>query len=209
MSRAPAFEAMVTKKVREVIPDVREIDVRETFEQLFGLLFQKDSFDDTEVDQILRPFRISNTVANNGYARTALTSGLVDTFISAVTVDQSAQHTDDARLWNATLPREVLLKVECLKHFTYLAVISSPRLKFIEHRGSEIITQIFQSLTKDEGHELLPADCGIQFRRFKNAKKDGLALRVVCDFIARMTDKYAIDFHRRLFGDAESLYRPA
>ncbi|MGO1076617.1 hypothetical protein [Inquilinus sp. CA228] len=38
----------------------------------------------------------------------------------------------------------------------------------------------------------------------RNEKK-----RVVCDFIAGMTDRYAIQFYGRLFGaDPESIYSP-
>lgn len=136
----------------------------------------------------------SRLVAENGYHRTDFTSKLIQLFIEGVRVEKHPTHP---QLHQAKLDIDTFIAVETLKNITYEVIIRSPTLQVVEFRGKDIIKKIFNAIVEDEGDRLLPAD----FRRIYALKtEESDKRRVVCDFIAGMTDRYAIEFYSRLFG---------
>ena len=85
-------------------------------------------------------------------------------------------------------------------------VIQSPRLKTVEYRGSRIVEEIFGALTEPDGNLLLPDD----YRDFiANNTNESERDRAVCDFIAGMTDRYAVEFYGRLKSEsAQTIFKP-
>lgn len=145
----------------------------------------------------------SSRCADNGYLRTELTAKLVGEFVGGVkvSVNQNCPPLSFAYLQPRTLE-----KVEVLKNFTYTKMIQSPRLKVVERRGKEIVTTIFEALMEEDGSNLMPADFGELYRNFSDR---GQKQRVVCDFIAGMTDRYAVEFYHRLTSEsAQSIWKP-
>lgn len=83
----------------------------------------------------------------------------------------------------------------------------SPRLKLAEYRGQEIVETIFDKLSEDNGHVLMPDDFRMWYERFSG--KDSQQKRVICDFIAGMTDRYAVEFYARLRSESpETIFKP-
>lgn len=147
--------------------------------------------------------RSSNTSAENGYLRTKLTSNLVAQFIQGVGWELNK---DCPGLSKVYLKKEVLEKVEVLKNFTFVKMIQSPMLKVVERRGLDIIKTIFETLTSDKGHHLLPKDFQELYSR---VKEEADRKRIVCDFIAGMTDRYVVEFYSRLTSEtAQSIFKP-
>lgn len=148
-------------------------------------------------------YQRSSSIASIGYARTELTSELVGQFISGV---EFKYDSICPPLSQVSLEANTLRRVETLKHLTYEAVIQSPRLKVAEFRGLEIVSTIFEALANKRGQHLLPADFQQLYRRTGG---DEGRLRVICDFIAGMTDSYAIDFYARLKSEnARTIFKP-
>lgn len=149
-------------------------------------------------------YRQSVDVATNGYARNATTSKLVASAVEGVEVDYNNEYP---MLSKVRLREDVLRRVETLKRVAYLAIVQSPRLRVAEHRGSQIITDIFMALTEEKGYQLLPGDYKELYHRFKSNER--ARYRLICDFIAGMTDAYAIEFYTRLkSADARLLHKP-
>ena len=109
-------------------------------------------------------------------------------------------------LKTVSLPSELKDRVAILKHLTYEMVIQSPSLKTVKYRGKDIVTSIFEALDADGGELLLPED----FRRRAGDSDDGsVRSRVICDFIAGMTDRYAVEFYGRLKSDTpQTVFKP-
>ena len=85
-------------------------------------------------------------------------------------------------------------------------MIESPRLKIVEYRGYEIVRETFRALSKKDGHTLLPDDYR---ERVVNATDELARDRAICDFIAGMTDRYAIEFYGRLRSEsAQTIFKP-
>ena len=81
----------------------------------------------------------------------------------------------------------------------------SPRVKLVEYRGKDIITNIFRAIDKEKGNLLLPDDYRNLYEKTNGVQRK----RVICDFIAGMTDRYAWEFYNRLFGtDPISIHVP-
>jgi dGTPase len=148
-------------------------------------------------------YRASKTAAGNAYHRTAFTSDLVGDFVNAVELHPEPEFPCLSRV---ALKPDALLKVETLKTYTFEATIFSTRLKVAEFRGYDVISSIFDALSGTRGYLLMPDDVRSLYQAIEaNATR---RKRLICDFIAGMTDRYAIEFYGRLFSDAQTIFKP-
>jgi dGTPase len=219
----------VAKKVDERIkknysseergPDYTASDVEGVLTFLFGEIFEesakhlenicdvvggKPSVSDMEFKSFLvarDAARSSTSFDKNGYVRTDFTSQLVGDFIRGVKVIVNPKLPMFSKV---KLDLKTFKQVEVLKNFTFLSQIMSPRLKLAEHRGKEIVERIFNALMKSNG-KLLPDD----YRDLYKLAQGNYKHRIICDFVAGMTDRYALEFYARLFGaNPASIYVP-
>ncbi|HEX9570491.1 MAG TPA: dNTP triphosphohydrolase [Rhodospirillales bacterium] len=161
-------------------------------------------------------YRLSKNLSKSGFARGKFTSGLVNRFMSAISVDIDDEYP---LLSNIKMRDEIREEVVVLKHLTYVSLIESNRMKAVSYRSVHIINTIFDALmNKDrqsliKGEELLPIDFSEKFRQAtivavgnteeeRNADLRRKQARIVCDFIAGMTDRYAIEFYGRLTSES-------
>jgi dGTPase len=86
-----------------------------------------------------------------------------------------------------------------LQQFLTTQMYRHPRVMDIMNRAQKVMDDLFQAYMSDEN--LLPKE----WRDEMSAHRDSRA-RQVCDFIAGMTDRYALDQHKRLF-DLDPLFR--
>lgn len=151
--------------------------------------------------------RSAMNVARNGYIRSSLISDLIAEYIFGVEVKEPNE--DKPVLTKIQLNTKTRKKVEMFKHMTYNLVTSSPRFRISEYRDKEIVNPIFDVIVGKAGHsryELLPDD--VRRICFACDSREH-AKRVVCDFIAGMTDRYAVEFYGRLTSETpQSMYKP-
>jgi dGTPase len=106
-------------------------------------------------------------------------------------------------LSNVRLHKEAKVRVEVLKHFTYEATIQSNRVTVSQFRAKEILHTIFEALMEDQ--RLLPEDARQLYARVG----DGEKARLICDFIAGMTDHYAVEFYGRIRSEnPQTIFKP-
>lgn len=141
-------------------------------------------------------FERAKQIQKDGFSRTEVTSWLVGQFINGVTVKFDEEQPSQSKV--SIEPKRLVL-LEFLKRYTYVKHIKSTRLKITEYRGKDFVKKIFRALYKGDGYFLLPDDWKelIQCDGIGNPEK----ARVVCDFIAGMTDRYALEFYGRLFSE--------
>ena len=154
-----------------------------------------------EAIQAAETIGIDRALSTNALARTQFTAERVGRLICAV---ELAYDPFFPQLSRVRLSRDALLNVEILKHLNFELVIRSPRLAVVEHRGKDIVRQLFAALEKSKG-ELLPDDWRTDYAKAKSILS---RKRVICDFVAGMTDRYAAEFHNALFGSGKSLFKP-
>jgi dGTPase len=128
---------------------------------------------------------------SNGYLRARFTSDLVSMCIDGVRFRYNAEYPALSKVY---LDAPAKRRIEILKIYTYEAHVEAARLKTIEFRGRELLATIFKHLKNDQKNELLPDD----WRTRVVAGDERHRLRCIGDFIAGMTDRYAIEFWQRL-----------
>lgn len=144
----------------------------------------------------------SKEIARDGYFRHSVTSWLIKQFLQGIEV---LFEPNQPWLSRARLKIETFKQVEVLKNYTYEATIMSSRMKVLAYRGKKVVKEIFHSLRRKDGWRLMPEDV----RSVYEQVADGQKKRVICDFIAGMTDRYAVEFHNRLHStNRESFYSP-
>ena len=142
----------------------------------------------------------------DGSARTKLTSRLIDECIAGTEV---VVNEELPALSEVKLKSDLQERVDTLKNLTRGLVIESPSLKTVEYRGYEIVKEVFHALSKEGGDMLMPDD----YRErviMASKESDELARdRAICDFIAGMTDRYAIEFYGRLRSESpQTIFKP-
>jgi len=175
---------------RWLFPEDNKIDKKESGAEAFTFLRK------TYLD--------SKNLARDGYSRTGLTSFLVGKFVRGV---QIKINNEFPQLSHVYFEDDIKTIVEVLKTYNYEAMISSPRLKIAEFRGKEIVKTIFETLhTEDEkGVLLMPKDFQEIYYTINKADKP----RVICDYIAGMTDRFCVEFYGRLKSEnPETIFKP-
>ena len=87
-----------------------------------------------------------------------------------------------------------------MQSFLSSSMYRHPRVLEIMSRAQRVIRDLFNAFMNDE--KLLPAD----WREDHPISDTSNYARQVCDFLAGMTDRYALDQHKRLF-DLDPLFR--
>ena len=150
--------------------------------------------------------QMSKTLRENGYIRTNFTSKLVGRAIRDVSIDNINRSIPALSI--VKLKEETAVNVEVLKHIVFESQILSPKVQIIAFRSEEILGAIFDALTKKkrEGYTLLPKDFRAVYEAIKDQKNKK---RVICDFIASMTDRYALEFYGRLTSEnPQTIFKP-
>ena len=92
------------------------------------------------------------------------------------------------------------IRIEILKAFESHHVIYNPRVTTLGYKGKEVLRRLFAVL--DQGKDsvgLLPENWGEEYERTLLDGNEPARKRVICDFLANMTDSYAMRFYSRLF----------
>lgn len=195
-----AHQKLFLKKLHEKIkPVIHDVDEQEILGALMEAVGYSPPGSEDVQDRDIETYQQSSRLAENSHVRTQMSSRLVHEFMMGISVNAH----ENMAMATIEVTRDIRLKIEALKHLTYLSMIMSPRLKVVEHRGEEIVKKLFETLSSN--HNLLPQDVKTVVELLK---KEEEKKRVICDFVAGMTDRYAVEFYNRLFGSAASLFVP-
>lgn len=91
------------------------------------------------------------------------------------------------------------------KRLAFEVVFLSPQLKQLEHKGNHLLHGLWEVLSKryvtgdsidGQDFQLLPEDAAAEIAQADTVEKKA---RLVCDFLAGMTDGYAARMYKRLF----------
>lgn len=187
----------LTKKVQREVEDVTR---EEIFSHVVDIL-NTDGNGGRDNPHLM--YKTSKLIASNGRMRTDFSSERIGQSMRGISVEVPAD--GDLRFAKIVVERSVKIKIEALKHLNYLLTIMSPRLKVVEYRGYEVVETLFKALSTDDGHLLLPSDVKDMYDRLQ---KEADRMRLICDFVAGMTDQYALEFYGRLKGAGSSIFKP-
>ena len=124
---------------------------------------------------------------------------MVGMMIEAVEVVEKAEFEHPLLRYQARLKPAQARVLELLKRFVFKHVITRPEVKGLEYKGQIIVLNLFKAL-RSNADRLLPRDT---FARYEVAADERARQRVICDYIAGMTNIYAARFYNKLFSANE------
>lgn len=201
------IESVARDVARELKVAFTVMDVRDVLRSLFSFFARPETppareWEEWYFGETGQTYGTARSYASIGFYRTAMTSSLVNHFIHAIDIKVNNRRPAFSRV---VMEPEIRSQVSVLKHLTYELLISSSRLKLVAHRGETVLRSIFKALSTDRGAALLPADFSQRYYQADSTQKP----RVICDFIAGMTDRYAVEFYARLTSDAfNTMFKP-
>ena len=132
---------------------------------------------------------------NSGYNRRQAVGALVHALISSAELKLNEKFEEPLLGWNVVLPEEPQRFLKALKETVSRHVIQLNTVQAATFKGRKIVLSLFDALSA-EPEMLLPSSFQLLW---KAAKSDLQQKRIICDFIAGMTDQYANRFYERLF----------
>ena len=122
---------------------------------------------------------------------------MVNYFITAIELKETNESFDNNVLkLNMVLLPEALALLDYLMQCVYKYVIDSQEARTFEYGGQTVVLRLFEAISSNPASLLDNKNREL----FHQAEDEQAALRVVCDYIANMTDEYAYRMHERLFG---------
>lgn len=122
---------------------------------------------------------------------------MVNYFITASELKVTNEHFEENVLkYNMDLCPEAKALLSYLTQCVYNYVIDSQEARTFEYGGQTVVLRLFEAISSNPGSLLDNKNRHL----FHQAENEETALRVVCDYIANMTDEYAYRMHERLFG---------
>lgn len=137
-------------------------------------------------------FYNSKLFAGNDRDRKHAISKLVGYFIGNIVISEQREFTAPLLRLQAEMQPEARTLLGILKKFVFDEVIRRPQIQALEFKGQQMIMRLFSTLLENP-ERLLPASQLAQWRGSPNPR------RVICDYIASMTDIYATRLYNRLF----------
>lgn len=122
---------------------------------------------------------------------------IVNYFITEIHVHETHSDFENPLLkYNAYLLPEARALLDYFTSCIYQNVIDSQEARTFEYGGQTVILRLFEAISSNPMSLLDLKNRAL----FQQAADEMDAWRVVCDYIANMTDEYAYRMHERLFG---------
>ena len=140
--------------------------------------------------------------SEHSYKRKKAIGRLINFCIHYTKLDDSNQHgfSHPIFIYQAILKDEARTILDKLQKLVKNIVISSINVQRLEFKGQKIITELFDAFATDP-KRLLPSEHANHWDEAKvNMNNEH---RVICDYIAGMTDEYAVKRYEQLFAPRE------
>lgn len=124
---------------------------------------------------------------------------LVNIFVTAVRLEVVLPEAEEPLIrYNATLPESERLLLSSLKAVVFEHVINQPSIQQLRWRSQNMLLDLFAAF-HTEPERLLPRNTRGRWRAAMDYQGAAAADRILCDYIAGMTDDYAERMYRNLF----------
>ncbi|KKW89740.1 anti-phage deoxyguanosine triphosphatase [Sphingobium chungbukense] len=117
---------------------------------------------------------------------------LVHHFLTAVEFVERPQFAEPLLHWSVRVASPQRELLDHLQNFVVREVIASPAVQHLEFKGQTMVVAVFEAMEADPTR-LLPRE---ELAKFEKAGGD---LRVICDYVAAMTDTHLLKTYERLF----------
>lgn len=167
-------------------------------------LINRDQLDTAKLKELLRatPFHanpdfLAALFEKSNCTRKQMVGELVNYFITSTHVQICHDAFEEKLLrYNVVLMPEAHQLLEYLKGSVYEHVIDSQESRTFEYGGQTVVLRLFEAFSSNPTHLFDKNNREL----FEQQTDETAAQRIICDYIANMTDEYAYRMHERLFG---------
>lgn len=117
---------------------------------------------------------------------------LVHHFLTAVEFVEFPEFAEPFLRWRVRVASPQREFLDVLQDFVVREVITSPGVQHLEFKGQGMVVAVFEAMQADP-QRLLPRE---ELAKFEAA---GGSLRIICDYVASMTDTHLLKTYERLF----------
>lgn len=133
--------------------------------------------------------------SKESHQRKEIIGGLVHKFITNIFLEKNDLFEEPLLQWNAVMEKKFDELREHIFELVYNKVIKSTNVQLLEFKGQKIVIELFEALTSDP-KRLLPEST---FKKYEIEKTNNGRMRVICDYIAGMTDEYATRLYEKIY----------
>lgn len=142
---------------------------------------------------------LNRLFAQNLAERKQAIGELVNYFITANQVNVNHPNLSNPLLrYTVGLVPEAAALLDYLQECIYIHVIDSQEARTFEYGGQTVVLRLFEAISSNPTSLLDRKNRQLYQQTVEHNPQE--ALRVICDYIANMTDEYAYRMHERLFG---------
>ncbi len=150
----------------------------------------------SEVTSIISSFEKSSSEKERKLLRKQIISKTIHDFIQSAKPKKRDGDFMPRYQYQLNVNENIRLKCKMLKSLVWEAVIINERLATLSRKAEIVVENLFKEFTKDNSENMLPPD----FQEVIEDTDDGKRRkRIICDYIAGMTDQYALKIYGRLF----------
>lgn len=129
------------------------------------------------------------------YERKQSIGGLVNAFMTSISVRENPDYSDPLLKYRAELDAQTEAILSVIKDLVKDNVVKIPQVQTLEFRGQYLVIQIFEAIASDPERFLTRESA----RRLNSRMSKTQEYRIICDYIAGMTDEYATRIYERHF----------
>ncbi|WP_028372735.1 anti-phage deoxyguanosine triphosphatase [Legionella lansingensis] len=140
---------------------------------------------------------IHSLFSREAHERKQTIGEMVNYFITATQITITNDYFENNLLkHNIVLVPEARALLDYFKKLIYQLVIDSQAARTFEYSGQTVILRLFEAISSNPGGLLDTKNREL----FHQAEEEKAVYRIICDYIANMTDEYAYRIYERLFG---------
>ncbi|MEL6818213.1 MAG: dGTP triphosphohydrolase [Pseudomonadota bacterium] len=188
-------------------------------DSVFDYTYQSymDNYDSDETKSVdLFPFlamhavssaKLSKLTQDDGYNRTQMSSDIIGRRVRSINININEKYPQFSQL---EIDSSTKFQMEVLKNMNYEIHVRSHRLRLVERRGSQIVSELFDIYSENTNGDLLPLDWRQRLDQMRpHTEYEKNRMRLICDYIAGMTDKYALNVFSQLTSSSPTaIFRP-
>ncbi len=187
LDKHPSYEAMVVDRADEIAYMSHDIDDGVNS----GLITFEDLRESELAVEILQKVEAEGvTDANDEMFRYRFSSHLINHLVYSL-LDYSKERVNDKEEMPIGFEKDLETKIKKLKKLLFNKMYQHKNIVRRMYAGKQAVKGIYRGLMEEE--KMLP---NFYYKQLQNRAKH----RVVADYIASMSDRYALNFHNEMYG---------
>ncbi|MCO4786168.1 anti-phage deoxyguanosine triphosphatase [Marinomonas atlantica] len=138
----------------------------------------------------------SQLFSKQSHLRKKAIGDLVSWFITSCYVIEKKEFNHPLLRFQADLPDAEREALNLFKEFEMQHIIMRPEVQILVYKGQQMLLEMFEALAADPAR-LLPKDLAKEWHQ--DTEKGGHGYRIICDYMASMSDDYASRMYKTLF----------